>query len=65
MALEFTASRLIIPVFGSSIFTWGSLIGVILAGLSLGYYAGGRLADKPNADFIKFCSIIFCRIVYC
>ena len=64
MALEFTASRLIIPVFGSSIFTWGSLIGVILAGLSLGYYAGGRLADKPNADFIKFCSIIFSAGLY-
>ena len=64
MALEFTASRLIIPVFGSSIFTWGSLIGVILSGLSLGYYAGGRLADKKNADFIKFCSIIFSAGLY-
>ncbi|MEP6577128.1 MAG: hypothetical protein ABJB85_11930 [Nitrososphaerota archaeon] len=30
MSLEFTASRLIIPIFGGSIYTWGSLIGVIL-----------------------------------
>jgi hypothetical protein len=46
MSLEFSVSRLLIPVFGSSIYTWGSLIGVILAGLSLGYHVGGRLADK-------------------
>jgi len=64
MALEFAASRLIVPVFGSSIYTWGSLIGVILSGLSLGYYAGGRLADRKDAGFIKFCSIIFSAGLY-
>jgi hypothetical protein len=48
MSLEFSVSRLLIPVFGSSIYTWGSLIGVILAGLSLGYHIGGRLADKRD-----------------
>ena len=46
MALEFASSRLLIPIYGSSIYTWGSLIGVILSGLSLGYHVGGRLADK-------------------
>ncbi len=64
MALEFAASRLIVPVFGSSIYTWGSLNGVILSGLSLGYYAGGRLADRKDAGFIKFCSIIFSAGLY-
>jgi spermidine synthase len=64
MALEFAASRLIVPVFGSSIYTWGSLIGVILSGLSLGYFAGGRLADRKDAGFIKFCSIIFSAGLY-
>jgi spermidine synthase len=63
MSLEFSASRLLIPVFGSSIYTWGSLIGVILAGLSLGYHIGGRLADK-DPSYEKFCSIIFSAGLY-
>jgi len=64
MSLEFGASRLLIPIFGSSIYTWGSLIGVILAGLSIGYHVGGRLADKKDPSFLKFCSIIFSAGLY-
>ena len=64
MSLEFAASRLLIPIFGSSIYTWGSLIGVILAGLSIGYHLGGRLADKKDPSFLKFCSIIFSAGLY-
>jgi spermidine synthase len=63
MSLEFAASRLLTPVFGSSIYTWGSLIGVVLVGLSMGYHVGGRLADK-NPDFEKFCSILFSSGLY-
>ena len=64
MSLEFAASRLLIPIFGSSIYTWGGLIGVILAGLSIGYHLGGRLADKKDPSFLKFCSIIFSAGLY-
>jgi spermidine synthase len=64
MALEFSASRLLTPIYGSSIYTWGSLIGVILSGLSLGYHVGGRLADKIDSNFVKFCSIIFSAGLY-
>jgi spermidine synthase len=46
MALELLGSRLLAPVFGNSIFVWGSLIGVILAALAVGYYLGGKLADR-------------------
>ena len=46
MALELLGSRLLAPVFGNSIFVWGSLIGVVLASLSAGYYLGGKLADR-------------------
>jgi len=63
MSLEFSVSRLLIPVFGSSIYTWGSLIGVVLVGLSSGYHLGGRLADK-NPTFEKFCSILFSAGLY-
>jgi spermidine synthase len=63
MSLEFAASRILIPVFGSSIYTWGSLIGVILTGLSLGYHIGGKLADK-NPNFLKLCLVIFTAGLY-
>lgn len=46
MALEMLGSRVLAPHFGNSIFVWGSLIGVILAALSAGYYLGGFLADR-------------------
>jgi len=58
MALEIISSRIITPVFGSSTYTWGSLIGVILTGLSLGYYLGGKISDK-NPQFKKISSIVF------
>ena len=58
MALEITGSRIITPVFGSSTTTWGILIGIILTGLTLGYFLGGRISDlKPS--FEKLCSIVF------
>jgi spermidine synthase len=63
MSLEFAASRILIPVFGSSIYTWGSLIGVILTGLSIGYHIGGKLADK-NPNFPKLCLAIFSAGLY-
>lgn len=44
MGLEILAGRIIAPQFGSSIYTWGSIIGVFLAALSAGYYFGGRRA---------------------
>ncbi|SFK77982.1 Predicted spermidine synthase with an N-terminal membrane domain [Halogranum rubrum] len=44
MGLEILAGRMIAPEFGSSIYTWGSLIGVFLAALSLGYHRGGKRA---------------------
>ena len=44
MGLEILAGRMIAPEFGSSIYTWGSIIGVFLAALSLGYHRGGKRA---------------------
>ncbi len=63
MSLEIIASRILTPVFGSSTYTWGALIGVVLTGLSLGYFLGGRLADK-NPRFEKICSVVFTGGLY-
>ncbi|WP_250137798.1 spermidine synthase [Halorientalis salina] len=41
MGLEILAGRLLAPSFGSGIYVWGSIIGVFLAALSLGYWIGG------------------------
>ena len=46
LGVEIAASRVVAPFFGNSLFVWGSLIGVVLAGLSIGYWAGGWLADR-------------------
>lgn len=46
MTLELVASRLVAKHLGSSIYTWTSVIGVFLAGLGLGNYFGGKLADR-------------------
>ncbi|MDR2604758.1 MAG: fused MFS/spermidine synthase [Desulfovibrio sp.] len=45
MVLEMTGARLLAPHFGSSVVVWTCIIGVIMAGLSLGCALGGRLAD--------------------
>lgn len=49
MVLELDASRILAPYLGTSLYVWSSLIGIILGSLSLGYFLGGKIADKkPN-----------------
>lgn len=46
MIYEITGSRVLAPFIGTSTYIWTSLIGVILGALSLGYWLGGRMADR-------------------
>ena len=50
LVIEITAGRLIAPYVGVSIYSWTSIIGVILAGLSLGNWLGGRWADRGGSE---------------
>jgi spermidine synthase len=57
LIVEITATRMLAPFFGNSIFTISSVIGIVLAALGLGYYLGGSLADRrPSA--VWFFSLI-------
>jgi tetratricopeptide (TPR) repeat protein/MFS family permease len=49
MVLELVAGRLTARYLGSSLYTWTSVIGVILTGITIGNYLGGRIADKFSA----------------
>ena len=51
MVLEIVAGRLLAPYVGASLYTWTSIIGVVLAGLSLGNWTGGMLADKGHSYY--------------
>jgi predicted membrane-bound spermidine synthase len=48
MAYELVAARLLAPTIGNSTYTWTCVIGVIMAALSVGYFWGGRLADRRD-----------------
>ena len=46
LILEIVAARMLAPKIGVSLYTWTSIIGVVLAGISIGNYLGGRVADR-------------------
>ena len=71
MIFELTGARMIGPYFGTSIYVWTNVIGVILASLSLGYYIGGHKADEQDADrLLASClgatglSVLLCLLIH-
>ena len=63
MALELIAARVLSPYVGSSNPIWTSIIGVILISMSLGYWLGGKMADKKHSFNILAVIIITSAIM--
>lgn len=50
LVVEIVAGRMLAPYVGMSLYTWTSVIAVVLAGFSAGHWVGGRLAERnPEA----------------
>jgi predicted membrane-bound spermidine synthase len=66
MAYELVAARILAPTLGSSTYVWTSVIGIIIAALALGFYAGGRLADARNtrSDIAWLLLLVAAAITY-
>ena len=54
MVLEILGTRLIGPVYGTSLYVWSALIAVTLLSLSLGYWLGGWLCDRVPRSEVFF-----------
>ena len=63
MGLELIAARVLSPYVGSSNVVWTSIIGIILASMSIGYWIGGKKADK-NASIDKLSEIILMAALF-
>ena len=53
MIIELLASRIVSKYFGNSLFTWTAVIGIVLGGISLGNFLGGKLADRFEAKSVS------------
>ena len=58
LVIEIAAGRVLAPHFGNTLYTWTSMIGIILAALAVGYAIGGRMADRSPTPRVFFLVMI-------
>lgn len=54
LVVEIVAGRMLAPYVGMSLYTWTSIIAVVLAGFSLGHWIGGRIADLNQSKALAW-----------
>jgi len=57
LGAEIAAARLIAPAFGASTVVWANTIAVVLLALAVGYWVGGRLADRHPRGTV-LCAVV-------
>jgi spermidine synthase len=62
LGAEIAAARLMAPFFGASTIIWANTIGVVLVSLSIGYWFGGRLADR-HPHMRGLCTLVLAAAV--
>lgn len=65
MSFEILGSRILAPHFGNDVFVWGSLISVFLSGLTVGYWGGGKLADRFSNLFLFSLILLIPGVLLC
>lgn len=53
LVVEIVAGRMIAPYVGMSLYTWTSIIAVVLAGFSVGHWWGGRIAGAETGRALR------------
>ncbi len=62
LGAEIAAARLMAPFFGASTIIWANTIGIVLVSLSVGYWFGGRLADR-HPHMRGLCTLVLAAAV--
>lgn len=62
MGVELMGAKLVAPSYGNSIYVWAAVFSVTLAGLTLGYFAGGKLSVRKPTEKILFSIIVLAAI---